>query len=249
VKPPLCQQAGLVKLGQVALDGTKVLANASKHKAMSYGRMGEAEQKLEREVAALLARTAQVDAAEDARYGKGQRGDALPAELARRESRLTKIREAKAALEAEARAQAAEVATRAQAKLAERQRQAETTGRKPTGRPACIPDPTQAKPKPKAQRNFTDPESRIMKDGATKSFVQAYNAQAAVDRTAQIIVAADVPPGGQRQAATGGNADPGGDATLCVRRSSSRSSARSRARAASGASRSAGSARCRRSGS
>ena len=188
----LCQQAGLVKLGQVALDGTKVLANASKHKAMSYGRMGEAEQKLEREVAALLARAAQVDAAEDARYGKGQRGDELPAELARRESRLTKIREAKAALEAEARAQAAEVATIAQAKLAERQRQAETTGRKPTGHPPCIPDPTQAKPLPKAQRNFTDPESRIMKDGATKSFVQAYNAQAAVDGTAQIIVAADV---------------------------------------------------------
>ena len=188
----LCQQAGLVKLGHVALDGTKVLANASKHKAMSYGRMGEAEQKLEREVAALLARAAQVDAAEDARYGKGQRGDELPAELARRESRLTKIREAKAALEAEARAQAAEVATMAQAKLAERQRQAETTGRKPTGRPPCIPDPTQAQPLPKAQRNFTDPESRIMKDGATKSFVQAYNAQAAVDGTAQIIVAADV---------------------------------------------------------
>ena len=188
----LCQQAGLVKLGQVALDGTKVLANASKHKAMSYGRMGEAEQKLEREVATLLARAAQVDAAEDARYGKGQRGDELPAELARRESRLTKIREAKAALEAEARAQAAEVATMAQARLAERQRQAETTGRKPTGRPPCIPDPTQAKPKPKAQRNFTDPESRIMKDGATQSFVQAYNAQAAVDGMAQIIVAADV---------------------------------------------------------
>jgi transposase len=188
----LCQQAGLVKLGHVALDGTKVLANASKHKAMSYGRMSNAEQKLEAEVAALLAAAQRVDAAEDARYGKGQRGDDLPAELARRDSRLTKIREAKAALEAEARAQAAEVATMAQAKLAERQRQAETTGRQPTGRPPRIPDPTQAKPKPKAQRNFTDPESRIMKDGATKSFVQAYNAQAAVDGTAQIIVAADV---------------------------------------------------------
>ena len=188
----LCQQAGLVKLGHVALDGTKVLANASKHKAMSYGRMGEAERQLEAEVATLLAEAQRVDAAEDARYGQGRRGDELPAELARRESRLTRIREAKAALEAEARAQAAEVATMAQAKLAERQRQAETTGRKPTGRPPCIPDPTQAKPKPKAQRNFTDPESRIMKDGATKSFVQAYNAQAAVDSTAQVIVAAAV---------------------------------------------------------
>ena len=188
----LCQQAGLVKLGHVALDGTKVLANASKHKAMSYGRMGEAERKLEAEVAALLAQAAQVDAAEDAQYGKGRRGDELPAELARRESRLTKIRAAKAALEAEARREAAEAAATAQAKLAERQRQAETTGRKPKGRPPQVPDPTQATPAPKAQRNVTDPESRIMKDGATKSFVQAYNAQAAVDGHAQVIVAAAV---------------------------------------------------------
>ena len=188
----LCQRAGLVQLGHVALDGTKVLANASKHKAMSYGRMGEAERKLEQEVAALLAQAQQVDAAEDAQYGHGRRGDELPAELARRESRLAKLREAKATLEAEARAEAAAAAAGAQAKLAERQRQAETTGRKPPGRPPQVPDPTQARPDPKAQRNFTDPESRIMKDGATKSFVQAYNAQAAVDGAAQIIVAAHV---------------------------------------------------------
>ncbi len=187
----ICQQAGLVNLGHVALDGTKVRANASRHKAMSYGRMGEAEQKLAAEVAALLAEAQRVDAAEDAQYG-GRRGDELPAELARRESRLRKIREAKAALEAEARAQAAEAAAAARAKLAERQRQAETSGRKPKGRPPQVPDPTQAAPDPKAQRNFTDPESRIMKDGATKSFVQAYNAQAAVDGHAQIIVAAAV---------------------------------------------------------
>ena len=188
----LCQRAGLVKLGHVALDGTKVLANASKHKAMSYGRMGEAERQLAGEVAALLAQAAQVDAAEDAQYGTGRRGNELPAELARRASRLRKIREAKAALEAEAQAQAVETAAAAQTKLAERQRQAETTGRKPKGRPPQVPDPTQATPKPTAQRNFTDPESRIMKDGATKSFVQAYNAQAAVDSTAQVIVAAAV---------------------------------------------------------
>lgn len=188
----LCRRAGLVSLGHVALDGTKVLANASKHKAMSYGRMGEAEQKLEEEVAALLAQAQQVDAAEDAQYGQGRRGDELPAELARRESRLAKIREAKAALEAEARAEATEAAAAAQAKLAERERKAETTGRKPAGRPPQVPDPAQATPDPKAQRNFTDPESRIMKDGATQSFVQAYNAQAAVDGAAQIIVAADV---------------------------------------------------------
>ena len=188
----LCRQAGLVKLGHVALDGTKVLANASRHKAMSYGRMAEAERKLEQEVAALLAQAQQVDVAEDAQYGKGRRGDELPAELARRQSRLVKIREAKAALEAEAHAEATAAAAAAQAQLAERQRQAETTGRKPKGRPPRVPDPTQATPAPKAQRNFTDPDSRIMKDGASKSFVQAYNAQAAVDGTAQVIVAADV---------------------------------------------------------
>ena len=188
----LCRQAGLVQLGHVALDGTKVLANASKHKAMSYGRMAEAEQKLQQEIAALLATAQRVDTAEDAQYGKGKRGDELPAELTRRESRLAKIREAKAALEAEARAQAAQAAAVALAKLAARQQQAEATGRTPAGRPPAVPDPAQATPDPKAQRNFTDPESRIMKDGATKSFVQAYNAQAAVDGTAQVIVAAAV---------------------------------------------------------
>ena len=188
----LCQQAGLVKLGHVALDGTKVLANASKHKAMSAGRMAEAERKLEQEVATLLAQAHQVDAAEDAQYGKGKRGDELPAELARRTSRLAKIREAQAALEAAAQAQAVAAAAVTRAKLAERQRQAATTGRKPTGRPPQEPDPTRAKSAPKAQRNFTDPDSRIMKDGASQSFVQAYNAQAAVDGHAQVIVAAAV---------------------------------------------------------
>ena len=188
----LCQRAGLVSLGHVALDGTKVKANASKHKAMSYARMGEAEQKLEQEVAALLTQAERVDAAEDAQYGKGRRGDELPAELARRESRLRKLREAKAALEQEAKARAAQAAAAARTKLAERERQAAETGQKPKGRPPQIPDPAQAVPDPKAQRNFTDPDSRIMKDGATKGFEQAYNAQAAVDSRAQIIVAAAV---------------------------------------------------------
>lgn len=188
----LCQQAGLVKLGHVALDGTKVLANASKHKAMSYGRMPAAERKLEQEIATLLAEAQRVDSAEDALYGKGQRGDELPAELARRESRLAKIRAARAELEAEARVHAAEAAAAAQAKLAARERQTRETGRRPKGRPPKVVDPAQATPAPKAQRNFTDPESRIMKDGATKSYVQAYNAQAAVDGRAQVIVAAAV---------------------------------------------------------
>jgi transposase len=188
----LCQAAGLVKLGHVALDGTKVKANASKHKAMSYGRMAVAEQKLEEEVQALLAQAAAVDRAEDARYGQGQRGDELPAELARRESRLRKIREAKAALEQEARAQAEAAAAAAQAKIAERLRSEAEMGQKAKGRAPTVPDPAQARPAAKAQRNFTDPESRIMKDGATKAFEQAYNAQVAVDSQAQVIVAAAV---------------------------------------------------------
>jgi len=186
----LCQRAGLVKLGHVALDGTKVLANASKHKAMSYGRMGEAELRLEREIAALLAQAEQVDAAEDALYGKGRRGDELPAELARRESRLRKIREAKAELEAEAKDRAAQAAAVAQTKRDDRD--SREAGRKPGSHPPRMPDPARAQPKARAQRNFTDPDSRIMKDGATKSFVQAYNAQVAVDEKAQVIVAADV---------------------------------------------------------
>jgi len=193
----LCQRAGLVKLGHVALDGTKVQANASKHKAMSYGRMQETEARLTREVQALLAQAAARDAAEDREYGKGRRGDELPAELARRESRLAKIREAKAALEAEAREEAEQDAAAARAKVAERERQERDTGKRPGGRPPAVPDPETAVPAPTAQRNFTDPESRIMRDGATKRFVQAYNAQAAVDSHAQVIVAT-----GLTQAAT-----------------------------------------------
>jgi transposase len=188
----LCRRAGLVKLGQVALDGTKVKANASKHKAMSYERMGEAEKKLEAEVKALLEEAARVDGEEDAKYGKGRRGDELPEELARRETRLRKIREAKAALEREAREQAEQEKARVEARLKERARKEEERGRRFGGRPPQGPDPEQAKPEPKAQRNFTDPDSRIMKDGATKEFVQAYNAQAVVDSEAQVIVAAEV---------------------------------------------------------
>jgi hypothetical protein len=122
--------------------------------------------------------------------GKGKQGDELPAELARRESRLKKIAEAKAALEPEARERACQEKAAAEAKLAERQRQEEERGKKFGGGPPQVPDPEQAQPEPKAQRNFTDPDSRIMLDGATKSFTQAYNVQAAVDSQGQIIVAA-----------------------------------------------------------
>src|SRR3989454_1243917 len=159
----LCQEAGLVKLGHVALDGTKVKANASKHKAMSYERMCAAEQQLEQEVAALLARAQAVDAEEDAQYGAGRRGDELPAELARRESRLAKIREAKAALEQEARARAAAGAA-ARGKLAERERAEAATGQTRGGPSPAGADPAQARPVAPAQRNFPGPESRITKD-------------------------------------------------------------------------------------
>ena len=188
----LCHRAGLVKLGQVALDGTKVKANASKHKAMSYERMGEAEKKLEAEVKALLEEAARVDAEEEGKYGKGRRGDELPAELARRETRLRKIREAKAALEREAREAGERKQVEVEAKLKERARKEAERGRKMGGREPQAPDPEEARPEAEAQRNFTDPDSRIMKDGATKEFVQAYNAQVVVDSEAQVIVAAEV---------------------------------------------------------
>jgi transposase len=167
----LCQKAGLVKLGHVALDGTKVKANASKHKAMSYEYMGKRSDELAAEVARLLAEAQATDDAEDARYGKGKRGDELPAELRFREQRLKRIQEAKLALEAEAR------------------QQARVASDPVTSKPGTVAD---VSVKPKAQRNFTDPDSRIMKDGATKAFEQAFNGQVAVDSKRQIIVAAGV---------------------------------------------------------
>ena len=188
----LCEQAGLVKLGHVAIDGSKLRANASKHKAMSYERMCEKEEQLAAEVARLLQEAAAVDEAEDQQYGKGRRGDELPAELARRESRLHKIREAKAALEEEAKVKAAAAAAAAEAKLEVRKKREAETGKKTPGRKPQVVEVAAAKPEAKAQRNFTDPESRIMKDGATGSFEQSYNAQIAVDSEAQIIVAASL---------------------------------------------------------
>ena len=156
-----CQRAGLVKLGHVALDGTKVRANASRHKAMSYKRMKEKEAQLAAEVAELLRRAQEVDDEEDRRYGQDKRGDELPEELAFREGRLEKIREAMAALEAEAQAAA------------------EAEGKEHLG----VPDD-------KAQRNFTDAESRIMPGPGGRDFLQAYNCQAVVDHAHQVIVAA-----------------------------------------------------------
>ena len=188
----LCRKAGLAKLGHVALDGTKVRANASRHKAMSYERMCSSEEQLSAEVAELLAEAERADVREDGLYGKEKRGDELPEELKRRGARLARIRAAKEALEREAKERAALAAEAARERLREREKEEAARGRKFGGRPPRVPDPETAKPGPREQKNFTDPESRIMMDGATKSFVQAYNAQAAVDACSQVIVAAFV---------------------------------------------------------
>lgn len=148
----LCQQAGLVKLGHVSLDGTKIKANASKHKAMSYERMHQTEKRLRHEVREWFRQAKSADDAEDRQHGSARRGDEMPGWVADKQQRIAKIREAREALEAEARAAG------------------------------------QAAPEPKAQRNFTDPESHIMRKTG-KEYVQAYNAQAAVDSAAQVIVA------------------------------------------------------------
>ena len=216
----LCQEAGLVKLGHVALDGTKVQANASKHKAMSYGHMNKLEQRLEAEIAELMARADAADAADDARLGEGVDETDIPEELRHRGRRLARLREAKKALEAEARqARAARLRELAdgceeRSRTAERERDRKTNatladkrkkaadelaeqdddeppfvtpGGLPKHRPKTEADGT---PKGKTQRNFTDPDSRIMEGNG--AFVQGYNCQAAVDDEVQIIVAADV---------------------------------------------------------
>lgn len=215
----LCQRAGLVKLGHVALDGTKVQANASKHKAMSHERMCKSEQELTEEIEVLLARAKDVDAQEDGRLGEGKREEDLPAELLYREKRLATIRQAKLRLEAEAAEARArdlrEQAERARERSASageegQRRQAATVAQtKSTQARELVPgkedddlDPpttsdglpkhepcaqTSGQPSPKAQMNFTDPDSRIM--ARAGGFLQAYNCQAAVDGAHQIIVA------------------------------------------------------------
>jgi transposase len=180
----LCKQARLVGLGTLAVDGTKLRANASRHKAMSHERMVKKETQLEGEIATLRERVdglltdaERADAEEDERFGSDRRGDELPEELRRRERRLATIRQAKQALEAEA--HAAETARRAELEAEGKTPRAPRDGRDPFA------------PKPTAQRNFTDPESKIMKtsDGA---FQQCFNGQAIVDSTAQVIVAAEL---------------------------------------------------------
>ena len=172
------QEVGLVKLGTVAMDGSKVRANASKHKAMSYGRMKQEEKRLREEIRELTARAGKTDAREDKRYGRDRRGDELPAELARREKRLATIRAARKRLEAR------------------HKEEDERNGREPDdqdrkGKPGKPFKRRFGEPEEKAQENFTDPESRIMKCGSS-GYEQCYNVQIAVDEAERIIVATEV---------------------------------------------------------
>lgn len=212
----LCQRAGLVDLGHVAVDGTKIQANASKHKAMSYDRMQETEARLRREVESLLERAKATDEAEDKAFGADQEGPSIPEELKRRETRRESLAKARRAMEAEAAAVRADELLEQAKQARENAEQApddrtrrnlkrrgdrrefaakQLGGSNPDAVPGAqdglpfhrMPHERDGKPTPKAQRNFTDPESRIMKSGT--SFQQGYNSQIAVDEKAQIIVA------------------------------------------------------------
>jgi transposase len=176
-------ELGMVALGNLSTDGTKMKANASRHKAMSYGYMEKELKRLQAEVDKLLEQAEQIDAEQDAALGS-RRGDELPEELKRREDRLAKIRAAKARLEAEAKAKAFEE----QRRRDEEQAQREAEGRKRCGKE---PAPVKSSPEDKAQTNFTDPEAKIMKQ-SNKGFDYSYNAQAVVDAAEQIIVSAEV---------------------------------------------------------
>jgi transposase len=177
----LCASSGLVSLGRVALDGTKLRASASRHKAMSYDRLGPRIDEIAAQVAAMLAEAEAVDRAEDAAFGEDRRGDELPKELATREGRLAKMRAAKEAIEAEAREKAAAAAA---------QKAGADGGDEAAITEAAETAAAKASPSKKAQRSFTDPESRMMK--TTDGFHYAYNAQTVVDEGSQVVLAAEV---------------------------------------------------------
>jgi len=179
----LAAEAGLVKLGNVATDGTKIQGNASRHKAMSYGYMKKEVERLREDIEALVTQAYQQDEADDAALGS-RRGDELPAELVRREDRLARIEAAMRRLEARAKAEAAAERQRRAEAEAERQR----TGKKRRGK---APTPVEDSPDDKAQSNFTDPELHIMRTN-NKGWEYCGNAQASVDGACQIIVACDV---------------------------------------------------------
>jgi len=185
----IAQEAGALKVGRIALDGSKIRANASKHKAMSYARMPDRQAALQAEVQRLLAEAEALDRAEDERYGRGQRGDELPAELRDPATRRQRLREAKERLEAERKR---ELAATKQAHLdqIEDAKQALEAAAREQAAAEGQANPEAARPDPKAQRNFTDPESRIMK--TADGFQQCYNAQVAAAVGSQFIVAADV---------------------------------------------------------
>jgi transposase len=183
----ICQAAGMVSLGVVAIDGSKIAANASKRKAMSYGRMVRAEEDLRLQIAEIQRRSNEADSQEDSLFGKDNIGFDVPKELKRHETRLAKILEAKKQLEAEAR-QAAEAKA-----AAHKAKQSNKDDGKPRRgpKPKEPEDPEKAVPKDSAQRGFTDPDSRIMKSG-TGEWMQGYNAQASVDGDCQVILVCGV---------------------------------------------------------
>src|SRR5437870_518992 len=197
----LAREAGLVKLGNVSTDGTKIQGNASRHKAMSYGYMKKEVERLREDIETLVTQAQQQDESDDAALGS-RRGDELPAELTRREDRLARIESAVRRLEAQARAEAD----------AERKRRAEAEAeRMRAGKPrrGKEPKPVDESPSEKAQSNFTDPELHIMPTN-NKGWEYCGNAQASVDETCQIIVSCDVTDASNDKQ----QAEPMGQATL-----------------------------------
>lgn len=184
----VAREMGVLKLGHLSIDGTKMKANASKHKAMSYGRMDEAMKKLDEQVDRLLSEAEAIDAEEERRFGKGRRGDELPKELSDPATRLEKLKAAKQRLEAATKVELAVEKLERHDKIQESKEELERQAREKAQ--AEGKNPEEAKPDPKAQRNFTDPDSRIMPKG--NGFEQAYNAQLAVDAKTQLITAEEV---------------------------------------------------------
>jgi transposase len=187
----LCERAGLVKLGDVALDGTKIKANAAKRKSLTYKELTKGEKELEKKIKELLGEAQRIDEEEDRMYGKGTRGNELPEELRKRETRLGRIRELKEQLEREAKEAAEKELAQAEEQKAARQR-GEQVVKNYRRRKWTRDESGGIVPKPKTQRNLTDPDSRIMKNVITGSWEQAYNAQIAVDGESKVIVAAKV---------------------------------------------------------